>query len=283
MPELPEVETIRCELEPLISGKIFAAPILHMPTTIAYPAHEHFTVQLPGRTVTGVGRKGKYLLINLDRGILVVHLRMTGNLIYIDKKDQPQPDRFLRVELPFTDRSALYYSDMRRFGRLWLVESAEQLQVVVLKNIGPDIYKDLDALSFSELLQKRGKRGLKALLLDQGFAAGMGNIYTDECLHRCGFHPERHASTLNETEVAELYQVIIDVLDAGIKHGGTTFRDYRNARGALGDFQSKLAVYGLKGERCQCGTPIEKTVVAGRGTYFCPRCQAEECKPEGEK
>ena len=283
MPELPEVETIRCELEPLISGKIFAAPILHMPTTIAYPAHEHFTVQLPGRTVTGVGRKGKYLLINLDRGILVVHLRMTGNLIYIDKKDLPQPDRFLRVELPFTDRSALYYSDMRRFGRLWLVESAEQLQVVVLKNIGPDIYKDLDALSFSELLQKRGKRGLKALLLDQGFAAGMGNIYTDECLHRCGFHPERRASTLSETETAELYQVIIDVLDAGIKHGGTTFRDYRNARGALGDFQSKLAVYGRKGERCQCGTPIEKTVVAGRGTYFCPRCQAEECKPEGEK
>ena len=283
MPELPEVETIRCELEPLISGKIFAVPILHMPTTIAYPEPDFFTVQLSGRKVSGVGRKGKYLLIYLDRGILAVHLRMTGNLIYVDEKDLPQSDRFLRVELPFTDGSALCYSDMRRFGRFWLVESAEQLQDVVLKNIGPDIYKDLDALSFSELLQKIGKRGLKALLLDQGFAAGMGNIYTDECLHRCGFHPERRAATLNNSEVAELYQGIIDVLDAGIKYGGTTFRDYRNARGALGEFQSKLAVYGRKGERCRCGTPIEKIVVAGRGTYFCPRCQAEECKLEGEK
>jgi formamidopyrimidine-DNA glycosylase len=283
MPELPEVETIRCELEPLISGKIFAAPVIHIPTTIAYPEPERFAAQLSGRIVSGVSRKGKYLLINLDCGILVVHLRMTGNLIYIDEKDLPQSDRFLRLELPFTDGSALHYSDMRRFGRLWLVECAEQLQDIVLKNIGPDIYNDLNALSFSELLQSRGKRGLKALLLDQGFAAGMGNIYTDECLHRCGFHPERRASTLSEAEVAELYRVIIEVLDAGIKHGGTTFRDYRNARGALGDFQSKLAVYGRKGEYCQCGTAIEKTVVAGRGTYFCPCCQVVESEPEGVK
>ncbi len=281
MPELPEVETIRRELEPLISGKRFAPPFLHMPSTVAYPNPEGFTAGLTGRTVKSIGRRGKYLFINLDRGILVVHLRMTGNLLYAEG-DPPDSERFLRLSFPFTDGSGLYFSDMRRFGRVWLVSGEDELQRIVLKRIGPDIFNEVDKQQFIGLLAKRDRGRIKALLLDQGFAAGMGNIYTDECLFRCGLHPRRQAVTLSRVEAEELYEAIRMVLAEGIKYGGTTFRDYRNARGALGDFQSRLAVYGRKGEHCRCGSVIEKTVVAGRGTYYCPNCQAERKETEEE-
>jgi formamidopyrimidine-DNA glycosylase len=281
MPELPEVETIRRELEPLVSGETFALPILHMPTTIAYPDAELFIARLTGRKVLKVTRRGKYLFLELDRGILAIHLRMTGNIIYSNTKG-PVEDRFLRLTFPFHDGSALFFSDMRRFGRVWLVKDQNELETIVLKNTGPDILNDLNREQFIKLLAGRERSRLKALLLDQAFAAGMGNIYTDECLFRCGLHPLRRASTLSRSEAAELYDAMQTVLAEGIAHGGTTFRDYRNARGALGDFQSRLAVYGRKGESCRCGAEIVKTVVAGRGTYLCPCCQEEWEEQEGE-
>ncbi|MGM0652741.1 MAG: DNA-formamidopyrimidine glycosylase [Bacillota bacterium] len=272
LPELPEVETIRQELEPLIRGKTFAEPILHMPSTIAYPSPEEFSVGLEGRTATALTRRGKYLFINLDQNILTVHLRMTGNLLF-SKTGLPAEDRFLRVTLPFTDGTALHYLDMRRFGRLWLTANRQELETFVLKNVGPDILNEVNLEEFIELLGKRQKAKLKALLLDQNFVAGLGNIYTDECLYRCGLHPERAAGTLDRDKGEELYKAIQDVLADGIKYGGTTFRDYRSASGALGQFQQKLEVYGRKDDICPCGTPIKKKVVAGRGTYYCPRCQ----------
>ncbi len=272
MPELPEVETIRRELEPLIGGKTFAEPILHMPSTIAYPSPEEFTSGLEGRAVKALARRGKYLFIDLDLGILTVHLRMTGNLLF-SETGLPEETRFLRVTLPFTDGTVLHYSDMRRFGRLWLTVDQQELEKVVLKKVGPDILNEVSREEFLELLGKRQKAKLKALLLDQSFVAGMGNIYTDECLYRCGLHPERAAGTLDRDKGQELYQAIQDVLADGIKYGGTTFRDYRNASGALGEFQEKLGVYGRKDGLCPCGASIEKKVVAGRGTYYCPKCQ----------
>ncbi len=272
MPELPEIETIRRELETLVCGKTFAEPVLHMPSTIESPAAEEFSARLTGRSIERLTRRGKYLVINLDRGILVVHLRMTGNLFFA-ASGQAKEERFLRVSLPFTDGSALHFSDMRRFGRLWLAADDKELQEKILHRTGPDLLNEVDLEKFLELLGKRERSRLKALLLDQGFAAGMGNIYTDECLFRCGLHPRRQVSTLNRSEAEELYAAVQSVLADGIEYGGTTFRDYRNASGALGDFQSKLAVYGRKGETCRCGTEIEKTKEAGRGTYYCPTCQ----------
>ncbi len=272
MPELPEVEVIRRELEPLLEAKVFARPELYMPSTIQYPDPKEFVSSLTGRTVKKIGRRGKYMLIYLDRGILTVHLRMTGNLFYAGD-GRAREDRFLRLSLPFTDGSALHFSDMRRFGRLWLTENDFELQELVLKRVGPDILNDLCREEFLELLGKRERSRLKALLLDQGFIAGMGNIYTDECLFRSGIDPNRQVKDLKEGEAEKLYRSIRAVLAEGIEHGGTTFRDYRNSRGALGDFQSRLAVYGRKDEKCRCGTPIEKIRAAGRGTYFCPRCQ----------
>lgn len=277
MPELPEVEVIRLELNPLIRGKTFAYPLLHIPTTIQHPSPDLFALNLEGQTIQALGRRGKYLLFYLNRDILVVHLRMTGNLIFISQDDLPRVERFLRIELPFIDGSALHYSDMRRFGRLWLVKDSKELETLVLKNVGPDIYTELKAEQFKTLLKQKGKKNLKALLLDQSCFSGMGNIYTDECLHLCHLHPEQQASILTEHETEKLYQTIQEVLKMGIECGGTSFRDYRNASGALGDFQNKLSVYGRKGERCSCGALIEKTVVAGRGTYYCPCCQIKRC------
>ncbi len=272
MPELPEVETIRRELEPLIRGKTFARPILHMPSTVEHPAPEEFTAGLEGRLVSTLTRRGKYLFINLDQGILTVHLRMTGNLLY-SVTDRPREERFLRASLPFNDDTALHYFDMRRFGRLWLVVDENELNRLVLKRVGPDIFNEVSCEEFLAMLDRRQHSKLKAILLDQRFTSGMGNIYTDECLFRCGLHPERQASTISHAEAEELYRAIQDVLADGIKYGGTTFRDYRNASGALGEFQSKLDVYGRRDETCRCGAQIEKKVVAGRGTYYCPRCQ----------
>jgi len=272
MPELPEVEVIRRELEPLLTGKEFAVPHLHMPSTIEYPSPEEFTAALRGRRVEILNRRGKYLLIILNRGVLSIHLRMTGNLFYADE-GKAREERFLRVSLPFADGSALHFSDMRRFGRLWLTETGPELQELVLKRVGPDILNDLGCEDFLALLEKRAGSRLKALLLDQGFAAGMGNIYTDECLFRSGIDPNRRVGELKDGEAEKLYRAIHEVLAEGIEYGGTTFRDYRNSSGALGDFQSRLAVYGRKDGLCRCGSPIEKIRVAGRGTYYCPRCQ----------
>lgn len=272
MPELPEVEVIRRELGPLIIGKMFAEVCLDAPNTVQYPAPQEFIARLKGRAVEGLKRKGKYLMILLDCGVLVVHLRMTGNLVY-SPDGKPQETRFLRATLGFSDGSALHFSDMRRFGRLWLVEDEASLLEQVLKKTGPDIYEELSREQFVEKLQARNKTRVKALLLDQRFASGMGNIYTDECLFRCGLHPERPVSSICRKESGALYDAIQAVLREGIEHGGTSFRDYRNASGALGEFQARLNVYGRNKETCRCGAFIERTVVAGRGTYYCPRCQ----------
>ncbi len=280
MPELPEVETIRRELEPLLPGKTFARPVLHMPTTIGHPSPELFAAGLEGQGVEKVRRRGKYLIINLNRGIMVVHLRMTGNLIY-SASGSLDDDRFLRVTMPFCDGSALFFLDMRRFGRLWFLRDEEEMNRIVLRNVGPDYYTEISRGDFVEKLGQKERSRLKALLLDQGFAAGMGNIYTDECLFRCSLHPETRVSTLCREKRGELYDAIQEVLKQGIEHGGTSFRDYRSASGALGDFQSRLKVYGRKDENCRCGGTICKTTVAGRGTYYCSCCQA--VSEEGEE
>jgi formamidopyrimidine-DNA glycosylase len=272
MPELPEVEVIRRDLAPLIGGRTFARPQIHFPTTIAHPAPEQFAGSLCGRQVESVRRRGKYLIIDLHRGILAAHLRMTGNIIYRDEVPKSE-DRFLRLTLPFSDGSALYYSDMRRFGRLWLVENEEELEQIVLRRVGPDIYDDLKRTDFVRMIGCRPRACIKGLLLDQGFAAGMGNIYTDEALFLSGIDPRRRAGEITSAEAEKLYDSIITVLKQGIEFGGTTFRDYRNARGARGEFQDRLNIYGRRGERCRCGAVIEKTTVAGRSTCYCPCCQ----------
>lgn len=278
MPELPEVEVIRRELAPLICGKSFAKPELLYQRAIRYPEPDKFSRRLQGRRIVEIGRKGKFLIFKLNRGLLLSHLRMTGKLLYcppgapVDNPSAPEKD--LRIKLIFIEEDALCFYDMRKFGGFWLLENQDERCSAGLPLLGPDIWDELEEGAFLALLQTRPRSRIKPLLLDQCFIAGLGNIYTDESLFRSGIHPCRRISTLDETESAALYRTIRDVLASGIAYGGTTTRDYRDARGAAGSFQNFLTVYGRKGEPClSCSRPIERIVVAGRGTHFCPSCQ----------
>lgn len=279
MPELPEVEVIRRGLLPAVRGRIFLRPRLLFPGSIRYPEPEKFCLELAGRAILDLGRRGKYLVFSLDQGELVVHLRMTGRLVF--NGSGADPDRHLRVVLPFTDGTALYFSDMRKFGGLWLYGQEEAVPPTGYHRQGPDIHGETDLKLFRERLRLRPRARLKSLLLNQGFVSGLGNIYVDECLFRCCLHPCRTAGSLSGEETGSLYAAIREVLAEGILHGGTSTRDYRDARGERGRFQSHLKVYGRKGEPCsRCGETIARTVTAGRGTYYCPGCQPEERSAE---
>lgn len=271
MPELPEVEVIRRGLEPLVRGKEFAGADIKFAGSIRYPSPEEFSRLLRGRRIEGLSRWGKYLLLGLDRGELVVHLRMTGRLVYLE--EGKPPGRHLRVVLPFTDGTLLYFSDVRKFGGLWLLENQAMRFRAGLHRLGPDIYEEVDRDRFAQLLRTQPRSKLKPLLLDQHLVAGLGNIYVDESLNRSGLHPCRTVSSLTGAEICRLYGAIRAVLEEGIRYGGTSARDYVDARGERGGFQERLAVYGQKGRSCRCGATIERIVVAGRGTYICPRCQ----------
>jgi formamidopyrimidine-DNA glycosylase len=271
MPELPEVEVIRRGLEPLVCGKTFDRPQLIFSGSVRYPAPGQFCEEISGRRVTTLHRHGKYLLVEMDRGILVVHLRMTGRLVYLEHEGPP-PD-YLRVRLPFTDRSLLYFSDMRKFGGLWLLESRADLSRTGMHRLGPDIYEQISQEQFVSLFNKRRRARIKPLLLDQHFVAGLGNIYVDESLFRSGIHPCREAASLSREEIEALFQSIRDLLKEAICCGGSSSRDYRDALGERGAFQERFFVYGRKGYRCSCGAVIERIVVAGRGTHYCPGCQ----------
>lgn len=277
MPELPEVEVIRRELAPLVYNKVFAAPVIHFDGAVNYPGVLQFCRRLEGRRIGEMGRKGKYLFFFLDQGVLLAHLRMTGLLIYAHpgaRADCAGRAEHLRVELPFTGGGGLNFYDQRKFGGFWLLEDPAEWERAGLPCLGPDIWEEVDEAKFLALLQARPRARIKPLLLDQGFVAGMGNIYTDESLFHSKIHPCRPISTLTPEESRRLYRSIHRILAAGIACGGTTTRDYRDARGAAGTFQEQLAVYGCKGEPCpRCGRPLERTVTAGRGTYFCPHCQ----------
>jgi len=271
MPELPEVEVIRRGLELLIVDRLFARPELIFPAAVRYPEAEVFCHDLYGRRVIAISRRGKYLMLELDRGVLVVHLRMTGRLVYFKQREATKKD--LRVVMPFSDGSLLYFSDTRKFGGLWLLDSSSDLSLAGMHRLGPDIYDQLTREQFIAKLQQKPRAGLKSLLLNQSFVAGLGNIYVDESLYRCKIHPCRNAGSLTREEETNLFQAIRDVLDEGIHYGGASFRDYKDATGKQGQFQERFAVYGRKGSLCFCGAPIERIKVAGRGTHYCPQCQ----------
>ena len=276
MPELPEVETIRNDLRPLLRGHQFEGTAIFWPRSIAVPRPETFTRQLTGQRIEDIGRKGKYLVFHLSDDHLLVHLRMTGRLALVNA-DVP-PGRHTRVILYLDGGWALHFHDPRKFGRLYLLRDPTP----VLGALGPDALADTltEAAFATRLRQRRGR--LKALLLNQRFLAGLGNIYTDEVLFVARLHPLRRADTLTAAEVSRLYRAIREVLGRAIQQRGTTFDQpgYRDAQGKKGQFQYELAVYGRAGSPCRvCGQPIQRLVVAQRGTYICPRCQPEAESP----
>jgi formamidopyrimidine-DNA glycosylase len=273
MPELPEVETIRRQLAPKVAGRRIVAVEIGLPRLIKYPDAESFRRLLEGQTILQLERRGKYLLFRLEGGrLLIVHLRMTGRLFY-QAADELQ-DKFTHVVFKLDNGFELRYADSRTLGTLDLVTESELPQIKGLHAMGPEpLTAAFDLAYFSELLSKR-KGKVKALLLDQRWIGGLGNIYVDESLALAGIHPERQANSLNKDEVNRLYQAVNTVIKEGIEHGGTTFRDYVDGEGKIGHHQQHLRVYGRRKQPCTvCGTAIERLEVAGRGSYFCPNCQ----------
>jgi formamidopyrimidine-DNA glycosylase len=262
------------ELAERLRGRTFTAGAeLLWPPTVAYPAPEDFATRLAHRAVTGTRRRAKYIIIDLDdAAMLVTHLRMTGHLHFTTPEEPP--DRHLRVRLPLDDGTELRFSDMRKFGRMYLGTEDELAAVTPLAGLGPE---PLDAGFTAEVLGARlsTRHGpIKPVLLDQAVLAGLGNIYVDEALFRAGIAPRRAADALSAAETAVLRDAIVATLSEALERGGTSFRDYLSVAGNRGGNMPNLRVFRRDGEPCpRCGVLVERMVLAGRGTHWCPGCQ----------
>ena len=276
MPELPEVETVRRNLDRLIVGATITDVVLGDFTgSIANPAPEIFAAALQGLRIVGTGRRGKYLLLRLDSGdVIAVHLRMTGDL-HVVAGGEPWR-KHLHLAILLDDGRELRFADTRKFGRIWLLTPPEFDDLD--ERIGPEpLDPALTPAHFHQRLQRR-ERAIKPLIMDQAFLAGVGNIYADEALFAARIHPLRPASSLSSAEAANVLNAVRLALQNAIDRGGTTIRNYRNAVGEPGGNQEYLQIYQLsEGDPCpRCGTPINRIVVAQRGTRFCATCQPLE-------
>lgn len=273
MPELPEVETIRRSLVEKVRGRRIHGVEILLPRLIKWPSAYEFQALVTGKTIQQLERKGKYLIMQLDDSMmLVIHLRMTGRLYFVDNEEKT--DRFTHIIFDLGEGCKLLYADTRTLGTLYAMPASELWRIAGLAGMGPEpLTAEFSLAYFRGLLHARKGR-IKALLLNQKLIGGLGNIYVDEAMAIAGIDPDRLACSLNDQEAARLYEAVNQVIDDGINHGGTTFRDYRDGTGKSGSHQNYLAVYGRKGQPCKrCGTPIERKEVAGRGTHYCPNCQ----------
>ncbi|MBC7810393.1 MAG: bifunctional DNA-formamidopyrimidine glycosylase/DNA-(apurinic or apyrimidinic site) lyase [Burkholderiales bacterium] len=270
MPELPEVETVvRGLREPLI-GRTVRGMWHTWDRTLHSPDAQEFAARIEGQTFRAINRRAKYILAELDHDILVVHLKMTGRLYVLPNEEIHNDDRWLRFGLQLDNDQQLRFSDARKFGRVYLTNDLN----TITGKLGPEPLIDaFTADVLRERLQKRHKI-IKALLLDQTFVAGVGNIYADEALFRSKIHPLRPSDELTDAEVARLYDAIRATLNDGINYQGASISTYRKPDGTRGESQNHFYVYGRDGEPCYtCGHTIEKIWVAQRGTHFCPICQ----------
>jgi formamidopyrimidine-DNA glycosylase len=257
MPELPEVETVVRSLAPHLPGRrIVSATFSSKHVT---PGNRKaLAARFTGRTIQTVKRRGKFIVMQLDHGTLTVHLGMTGRLL-LDAPESPHTHGAFGL-----DQGTLVYNDPRQFGRiLWNAD---------LSRLGPEPL-EINYDEFAARLKKRKTR-IKALLLNQQFLSGLGNIYADETLFAAGVHPLTLSARVKPAKVLAIYESMRRILSTAIEKGGSSISDYVNAHGEKGWFQLEHQAYGREGQPCNvCGTPIKKILVAQRGTHFCPRCQ----------
>lgn len=273
MPELPEVETVRASLEPAVVGRRFERVEIADPRVTRPLDPDEVAAELHGEVVQALERRGKYLVFRFRSGrVLLIHLRMTGSLRH-HRNGGLEDDPHRRAVVSLDDGSDVTYRDVRRFGTWLLLEPGADVPYLT-ERLGEE---PLGEAFTTKTLARRleGRRApVKAALLDQRAAAGMGNIYADEALWRAKIHPLMPAGTLGPPEIRRLHRAVKDALRAGIARQGTTLRDYRTPDGESGSMQAELRVYGRADEPCpRCGTAIAKTRVAGRGTWYCPHCQ----------
>src|SRR4051812_47834290 len=273
MPELPEVETIRLALVPHVVGRTFEHVEINDPRLVRPFEPIAIAAELEGERVAALERRGKYLVVRFESGrVLLIHLRMTGNLLYAPA-GEPVDVSHQRAVVNLDDGSEVVYRDVRRFGT-WLLVEPDGLDPYLATRLGGEpLGRTFTVKALTAKLTNR-KAPVKAALLDQRTVAGLGNIYVDEALWRARIHPLRPARDLSGDEIKTLRDGIKKALAAGIARQGATLRDYRQPDGSTGSMQTEFKVYGRGGEPCdRCGTPIEKTRVAGRGTWYCPTCQ----------
>jgi formamidopyrimidine-DNA glycosylase len=262
MPELPEVETIARKLRPNLVGRTILSADLRWARTLAIPSPRKFKQQIAGQKILEIGRRAKYCILQLSSCSLLIHLRMSGDLLI---KDGPiKPERHDRLIINLSGDRSLVFNDTRKFGRVWLTANPEE----VLGRLGPeplDAEFTVQAL-YAALQDKR--RQLKPLLLDQTFIAGLGNIYADEALHMAKLHPLAGSDTITAKQAEALHEAIHHVLNEGIQRNGASFDwVYRG-----GEFNFR--VYGRTGQKCPvCGTTIKRILVGQRSTHYCPKCQ----------
>lgn len=271
MPELPEVETIVRGLRDSLIGRRFIGVKVGWRKIVATPTVEELNRRLVGREILDAKRRGKYVLCELsEEETLIFHLRMTGRLQVVPA-DRPL-DKHDYLILSLDDGNELRFNNVRKLGRIYLVDDEEK----VISKLGPEpLAEGFTLHDFAALFDRRGGM-IKPLLLNQRFIAGLGNIYANEALFAARIHPRRRADILTDEEIQRLYHAIRGVLRQGIENRGTTLRHYRDAQGRKGRNQDYLQVYQCAGHPCpRCSTPIERTVLGGRGTYFCPKCQRE--------
>jgi formamidopyrimidine-DNA glycosylase len=304
MPELPEVETIRRDLAAaLVNRKIISVNILSPRS--ASPVGAFFKSALVGRKIIKAARRGKLLIFKLSPGrgrydCLLIHLKMTGQLIYLDGRKKiagghslskvgrrnissgaafaaavggELPNNHTRAILDFSGGGRLFFNDLRKFGYLKLV-TADELKRLLATNYGPEpLTPAFTPAALAKVLAGKTSK-VKTLLLDQKLIAGLGNIYVDESLYAAGISPLRPAGSLKTVEIKKLYRAINRIIRQAIKHRGTTFSDYVDSHGRHGNFSRFLQVYGRGGAKCRnCGRPLMRIKVAGRGTHYCPHCQ----------
>jgi len=273
VPELPEVETVRRTLNQLIVGKKIDRVTVKLPRIVQKPEDPIvFAAWLEGRTIRSVERRGKFLRLVMDGIVLVSHLRMEGRYgLY--NHDEPV-EIHTHVIFHFTDGTELRYKDVRQFGTMHLFLPGEEWQSPPLNKLGLEpLDERFTPEAFRAALGKRTTK-IKPLLLNQEVIVGLGNIYVDEALHTAGIHPETPANEIPKHKRDLLHGAIVETLSSAVKAGGSSVKSYVNGQGEMGFFQHSLKAYGRTGEPCRsCGSPIEKSVVGGRGTHVCPTCQ----------
>jgi formamidopyrimidine-DNA glycosylase len=277
VPELPEVETIRMRLEPGLTGRTFKQVVIADPRLTRPEPPEAVAKELEGERVRAVGRRGKYLVVEFESGRhLLIHLRMTGNVQH-PARGGLEADPYRRAVVRLDDESDVAYRDVRRFGTWELLEPGELDEYFASRRLGGEpLERGFTTGSLGRAFANR-RAPVKAALLDQRAAAGVGNIYADEALWRAQIHPLRPAGSLSRDELGALHKALRQALQLGISRQGATLRDYRAPDGARGRMQDRFRVYGRAGEPCpRCGTPIEKIRAGGRGTWFCPNCQRHD-------
>lgn len=269
MPELPEVETIRNELLPALVGKRITRVSIFDAKVVRQPSGEEFCYRLVGQRIEDIQRRGKYLIFSLSGGeILVIHLKMAGALLLRPH----QSSRYLRALFEFDSDVQLVLIDRRRLAAMWLGNDAE----TITGKLGPEpLTQDFTCEVFLSRLRGR-KAPIKAVLLDQGFVAGIGNMYADEALFSAKIHPLRIADTLSPEEARRLYEAIREVLWSATGNKGASVNTYIRPDGSLGTAHFSFRVAHRRGEFCPvCGSPIQRIPLRNRGTYFCPKCQVQ--------